>query len=329
MFTLLLSTSPSQSFLVLTSLYSDSQKWCHHYAVFEDGFPEKGMGMTPNRHPQLQPGLSGFSIHEDLGFVAIFTDSDGTRSTYAAISPLDKYQVQSSEAFCLIQLAGGMDLGTSIFPPHYLEQFVAEELESEISSVFETIRPLSIRAIPNRYALTQVSVKYNTTILPNQVEESSSEQNEKLENTVTQFLISTKNLPGISHCTRDEVLRAIKLHTNGDRELDRIAFLAVLDTLRRNSCPKESSRVAFEITVDIYGPQDHPIVIEVTSAFHAIAIALRYNREIKVSRDIFFELNPKDVYSRFPKFRNLEEFKEDARIMKQQIPNMYAKFKYK
>jgi hypothetical protein len=99
------------------------------------GIIQKFMGVEPALPPEqlmIRParrGLSGFSTDDELGFVAILTSADRKKSAHVVVSPVDKQQVQSAEALCMVQLSGGMDLGTAVLPPDLLSQLVADELE--------------------------------------------------------------------------------------------------------------------------------------------------------------------------------------------------------
>jgi hypothetical protein len=53
------------------------------------------------------------------------------RCLYVVVSPQDKTRLQSAEALTLVQLAGGLDLGTPIVPPDALAKIVAEQLEDD------------------------------------------------------------------------------------------------------------------------------------------------------------------------------------------------------
>jgi len=261
-------------------------------------------------------GLSGFSTDVELGFVAVLTSGD-KKSTHVVVSPVDKTEVRSPEALCMVQLAGGMDLGTGVLPPDLLAQLVADDLELECDEIRLQLRLLQVHAVPNDQ--TQRVVQAVTT---QPVVASSPERDAKLAEDVVKFLSSVKNLPGLSGCTQDQVLEALKLHASKDGSIDRQGFTAVLDTLRRGLTTILNSNVTFELVVSV-DDTEHRIVVP--TAVHALGLAMRYDKEVRVSADIQFEMTALEVLSRFPKFRPIEDLQEDARLADGLIPNMSAR----
>ena len=83
----------------------------------------------------LQPGIAGFSVDPELGFVCILvTNNDIDASPHwipAVVSPSDKDRPKSAEALTCVQLAGGLDLGTAILPPNTLSKLVADHNAEE------------------------------------------------------------------------------------------------------------------------------------------------------------------------------------------------------
>ena len=75
----------------------------------------------------VRAGLAGFSVDAARGFVAVLVGADGTRATTALVSPRDRDRVESLEALCLVQLAGGIDIGGALFPPNALLRAVRDE----------------------------------------------------------------------------------------------------------------------------------------------------------------------------------------------------------
>ena len=110
---------------------------------------EKAMDTTPEdptTGPSLEPpplttmrhGISGFAVDPGLGFVCVLhhdNENDGVdgphRFVHTVISPLDRTTVQSAEALCLVQLAGGLDLGAVVFPPDTLARLIKRELDDD------------------------------------------------------------------------------------------------------------------------------------------------------------------------------------------------------
>ncbi|KAI2499512.1 hypothetical protein MHU86_14978 [Fragilaria crotonensis] len=291
------------------------------------GIIKKFMGVEPlSPSPELmirptRRGLSGFSTDEELGFVAILTSADRKRSTHVVVSPLDKMEVRSAEALCMVQLSGGMDLGTAVLPPDLLSEIVADELEVEGGEIRQRLQLQAVRAVPNDP--DQIQLEQSSASAPQSVVPSTPERDSKLEKDVVKFMSSVRNLPGLSGCTPDQVLAAMRQHSDETGNLNRAGFSAVLDTLRRGLTAPMTSRVKFELVVVI--DEAEQLVIEVPSAFQALGLALRYNKEVQVSTDIDFDMDTLKIITRFPKFRHFEELQEDARIMDGFIPNMYSK----
>jgi hypothetical protein len=291
------------------------------------GIIKKFMDVEPPSSSQelkIRPtrrGLSGFSTDEELGFVAILTSADRKRSAHVVVSPVDKVGVQSAEALCMVQLSGGMDLGTAVLPPDLLSQLVADELELERVEIRQRLQLQAVRAVPNDP--DKVQLDQSTISAPQSVVTSTPERDSQLEKDVVKFMTSVRNLPGLADCSPDHVFAAMGQHADETGNLNRAGFSAVLDTLRRGLTAPMTSKVKFELVVVI--DEADQLVIEVPSAFQALGLALRYGKEVQVSTDIDFDMDTLKIISRFPKFRHFEELQEDARIMDGFIPNMYAK----
>ena len=88
--------------------------------------------------PTLSSGIAGFSVDPQLGFCAVLASDSGNRFTYTVVSPIDKARVSSPEALTLVQLAGGLDLGTAILPPDALARMTAEEMDG---TTIQDLRP--------------------------------------------------------------------------------------------------------------------------------------------------------------------------------------------
>lgn len=285
---------------------------------------QKSMGVVPPKQTltirPIRRGLSGFSTDEELGFVAILTSVEKQKSIHVVISPHDKVQIQSAEGLCMVQLSGGMDLGTAVLPPDLLAQIVADELELESKDIRQRLQLLEVNALRNDSSRDRTIAEEAMPVV--NVVPSTPERDAKLASDVVKFMSSVKNLPGVAGSTENQVLEAMKLHADHNGILDRQAFSSVLDSLRRGLTTTSTSAVKFELVVAL---DDTVYRVFAPTAFYALGLAFRYEREVQVSTDIEFEMSSLDVLSRFPKFRPLEELQEDARLMDGFIPSMYSK----
>jgi hypothetical protein len=279
-----------------------------------------GLIIRPSR-----PGLSGFSVDEELGFVAILTASDPSKkqSTHVVVSPLDRTEVRSAEALCMVQMSGGMDLGTAILPPDCLAQLVVDELEDEVSvnEIRAQVSLMEVHAVsnPDREQPQSSADSEGVSSRP----ASNAERDAKLLSDVPKFMTSIQNLPGLAGCcTEDKVLEALKLHAKEDGTVDREGFTAILDCLRRQtSTSREKSKVQFELVVSL---DEKTLRIIAPSAVQALGLAMRYDKKLQVDLDEY-DMDALEILSRFPKFRPIEELEEDARLMEGFIPSMFAK----
>lgn len=270
------------------------------------------------------PGLSGFAVDGELGFVAILTSSDPSkkRSTPVVVSPLDTQEVRSAEALCMVQMSGGMDLGTAILPPDCLAQLVADELEGELTvgEIRSKLTLLEVHAVSNPDASTNSPKETERPVQP----ATTAERDAKLADDVPKFMVSIQNLPGLAGCcTEEQVLEALKLHAKPDGSVDREGFTAILDSLRRpDSAFLEQSKVRFELVVSLDGYNDLRVVVP--TAVQALGLAMRYDKKLQVDLEEY-EMDSLEILSQFPKFRPIEELEEDARLMDGFIPTMFAK----
>lgn len=154
----------------------------------------------------LQSGISGFAIDSQLGFVCIlspdskqgeeYEEEDNVsihceKFTFVTVSPLDTDSLSSPEALCLIQLAGGLDLGAAVFPPETLASLVRNELvlrcddeeddddekedeENEDDVAVDTVQPIenvrrkTVEVIPDVQDLRSKVTLLGVTALPNE-----------------------------------------------------------------------------------------------------------------------------------------------------------------
>lgn len=267
---------------------------------------------------QMRPGISGFAVDPELGFVAVLTK--GGKSTSVVVSAEDTLEVRSSEGLCLVQLAGGMDLGTGILPPDSLAQLVADELEVSKEDIRPKLQLLEVRAVLNKDMLPAGSSSRDAA---SEVPPSTPERDFKLEANVVKLLASVKKLPGLGRCSKDQVMDAMKVHADADGAIDRTSFMDILHTLRlKNVSSGDASRIRFEMVISLDNKKKESV--SARSSLLALGLAMRYGIEVQVS-DECLEYDALDIASKFPKFRPMQELEEDAKLMEGFIPSMYSK----
>lgn len=290
------------------------------------------MGNNNPDKPMLQivsavsPGISGFAVDPELGFVAVLGEEKGVgqRATYAVIAPSDTERVSAPEALCLVQLAGGMDLGVTVFPPDLLAQLVADEIDGCTEDLRPRISLAGVEAVPNEDWIDNNSDKTNDSNVAENP--SSPERNAKINEAAQKSLASVKRLPGLGECSLDEVIVAMGIHANDSGVIDRQAFSEVLGTLRQFKTNIKPSMVNFLLTISIIDGDSISQKTLTTCAFNAIALAMRYKITVSVSEETAangFEAT--NVSSRFPDFRPINELVEDAKITEGFIPSMFSK----
>jgi len=266
---------------------------------------------------QMRPGISGFAVDPELGFVAVLTK--GGKTTSVVVSTEDTLEVRSAEGLCLVQLAGGMDLGTGILPPDALAQLVADELEVSKEDIRPKLRLLEVRAVLN----DMLSSGSSSRDVVSEVPPSTPERDFKLEGNVVKLLESVKKLPGLGRCTKDQVMDAMKAHADADGAIDRMSFMDILHTLRlKNISSEDASRIRFEMVISLDDEKKESVAAR--SSLLALGLAMRYGIEVEVS-DECLEYDALDIASKFPKFRPMQELEEDAKLMEGFIPSMYSK----
>ena len=235
----------------------------------------------------LSDGLSGFSVDPKLGFCAILTQSlplsskDQSRQQrcfHTVVCPSDKERLQSAEALTMVQLAGGLDLGTAIVPPDSLAQIVARQLEKDnqeerkkdgkdtdipsISSegLRQRINLLRIEAVPNSSGRVDDDKDQATTANDNEdmpmssndgASQKQEERNKSIKESLPRILTAVKSLPGLAGISADQLEDAMQLLADDSGSLDRMAFSKLLDELRRQEgvvtgLPVESQRSSLD-----------------------------------------------------------------------------------
>ena len=330
---------------------------------------QKAMGMSPEDQtpklsvtPPLQSGISGFAVDPKLGFVCVLAsdtdeDEDGgesaeTKFTYAIVSSGDREKLSSPEALCLVQLAGGLDLGAAVFPPETLARVVAAELNDENEE--DEINVEDLRSKVTLLAVTaDKNEHYNPNDSDNNVGTSSSldttgepasspERDVKIKDAAAKILPAVKNLPGLTDVTNDQIISAMQNHADDDGKLDRQAFSELLGTLRGRSSGAsnrmDGQKVKLRITASVLETDSSSpsklVVVDHVPPFQAIALALRYKVRISVSEDCFNDEDgtgdgdgdeTSNVLKRFPAFKPVQELVEDAQGMNGFISSMFFK----
>lgn len=247
---------------------------------------EGGKKLNSSRLSEVLPlsdGLSGFSVDPKLGFCAILTQSlppsskDQSRQQrcfHTVVCPSDKERLQSAEALTMVQLAGGLDLGTAIVPPDSLAQIVARQLErdnqekqkkdgkdadtSSISSeeLRQRINLLRIEALPNSLGSTDGGKDQATTAndegdasfsSKDDASQKQEERNKSIKDSLPRILTAVKSLPGLAGITTDQLENVVQRLADDSGSLDRMAFSKLLDELRQEEgvvtvSPVESQR---------------------------------------------------------------------------------------
>ena len=288
--------------------------------------------------PPLKSGIAGFAVDPDLGFVCVLAgennasddnDNDNDKAdkqqrkrfTYAIVSPQDTEKLSSAEALCLVQLAGGLDLGAAVFPPETLARLVAGELEEDDDDdADEEGEEIVVQALRSKVTLLGVTAVRNEEYSPTIEEDSrgragaggdassssqstsSPERDAKINDAAPKMFMAVKNLPGLSNIsTPHQIIQAMQIHADADGNLDRAAFSELLGTLRggRNRGSNDQ-KVKFRITASISDngggggskKSNNPLKlvnVENVPPFQAVALAMRYKLTVLVSEDSFID----------------------------------------
>lgn len=306
-----------------------------------EGIPSEGLDPENYKNGiSLERGIAGFSVDPELGFVSILVaknDSDGEAHWVpAVISPADTDRPKSAEALTCVQLAGGLDLGTAILPPNTLAKLVANHnAEEEDTSSSSGIND-------GRFSLKKVTAVINTEgdddnkiRIEEDVQEvvaTSPERDQTILEAVPKVEKAVKSLPGLEASTTEDVTKAIQRFADQKGEVDRDAFSAILDALRKSNTPSISlASPLFRLDVSIIGESGiSQATIDTTDTMIALGLAMRY----KVTVDIEDAENHKEggvgkdsLLERFPAFRPIQELGEDSKIMDGFIPSMFEKAK--
>jgi len=221
------------------------------------------------------------------------------------VSTSDKDRLTSPEAMTLVQLAGGLDLGTAVLPPDAMMQLVANELEDSDGGTDDAVASsvagdLKASLRQSRISLSKVQAIRNSQLsqeessttghnTPANLEPTGTRNPAVQESFVDKVHASIKGLPGLQDATREQVEDAIHFHADERGNLDRSAFSNLLQTVRSAISPVagKSSKVVFVLSCNIIsGDSIQEMKIETPSAVTAIGLALRNKVGIDVSPEL-------------------------------------------
>ena len=299
-----------------------------------EGFNMKDDNDNNDRLSMLLPlksGLAGFAVDPKLGFCAILVTPDQKLFLPVVVSSTDTEQLASPEALTMVQLAGGLDLGTMILPPDLLAKLAADELSDEGGDIQD------LRSLRRLVTLTQINIILNDNGQNSDVNtntktvssESSPERDASIQSSFQKIFTAVKGLPGLAAVDESKLLSALQIHADGDGNVDRDAFASILDYIRREVSPKKQSQVIFYLIANVIsGDSIQQLALETTNAVHALGLSLRYKVGLKLlldeGQDDSDQLSPaKTILERFPAFRPMSELLEDAQIMDGFIPSMF------
>jgi len=278
-----------------------------------------------------KPGISGFAVDPGRGFVAVMVGGD--RAIYTVVSPRDKTDVRSAEALTLVQLSGGLDLGTPILPPDILARLVADEMETaDVREMRPKVKLLRVDVVPSPYYGSFAEEDTKDTSSVTATPQSTPERDANIESQAAKVLEAVNKLPGLNgEASLEQVEVGLRLHADESGQLDRDGFMALLDTLRNEINVMEPSKVKFKLLVSVNdddGGNERELEIAAPSAVVAIGLALRYKVEVVVSEECQVEgFDVMEIPSRFPNFRPIQQLYEDAKIMDGFIPSMFSRHK--
>ena len=312
--------------------------------------------------PKLSIGLSGFCLDPDRGFVAILTSmtDDNNKKKYTAVTVVPdakpagdgSSRITSPQALTLVQLAGGLDLGTPILPPDALWQTIVregvdndndddededDEEDLEEGSPPPLVTLLGMEVVPNE-DYDAASAAEKSSPVPTKAEGWTEEwmQNDarikSIQERATQVVGAVKGLPGLQAVTLEQVTDAMMYCANQEGALDRQGFSHLLDYMRRlvgvsSSSSEADGKVKFVLNINLV-QKDSIKTISVTTidAFRAIGLSMRHKIQLQVAPECLEE-DPDTILEKFPAFRSIQELWEDAKILDGFIPSMFEKAK--
>jgi len=268
----------------------------------------------------LRPGIAGFSVDSDLGFLCVLVaesrsegkgkdqkddgqDNNNNDHQYwmpVVISPLDTDRPKSAEALTCVQLAGGLDLGTAVLPPDSLAKLVVEHNAEDEQDDSKTAGTGSAEdndnepRPPTRLSLTKI------TVVPNP--DASDDVNINIEEETQEIVPTTpereqaildalpkaekafKTLPGLQETTTDSVLEAMQRFADSKGAVDRNAFSSILDSLRLSMTPSILlTPPLFRLNVSVIdGNGISQVTVDTTNPMIALGLAMRYKVTVDV-----------------------------------------------
>ncbi|KAL3932477.1 MAG: hypothetical protein SGBAC_010833 [Bacillariaceae sp.] len=350
-----------------TQLKSEKPQWLED-AMGNDSDNDENTADAPTTRatiPKLTTGLSGFCLDAKLGFVAILSsfapvEEKEEISKFVAVTVvppkasdmtnvdiMGNPRLTSPQALTLVQLAGGLDLGTPILPPDALWQLIFregidttdEEEEDDIeddNSSSPLVTLLGLDVLPNEdYSAERNEKSASQLLVPTKAagwDESwmhDDERTENIQDRAAQVLVAVKGLPGLQVVTEEQVADAMMYCANEEGALDRQGFSHLLDYMRRftgvTAASIDNCKVKFVLNVNLV-QQDSIRTVSVTTldAFAAIGLSMRHKIQLQVAPDCLEE-NSTAILEQFPAFRSVQELWEDAKIMDGFIPSMFEK----
>jgi len=292
----------------------------------DDAMGEFKEDNTYPRSISLTPGISGFALDPDMGFVSILVDNK-KRWTPAIISTIDKDRVKSSEALTFVQLAGGLDLGTAVLPPDSLARLVAKDDEDYVQKIRRRISLANVTVVSNMNFSTGGDID-DVSVVPNNYTRSSStpERDEIIKEGQEKIFKAIQTLRGLNEVTLNQVYGALQLYANDEGKVDRETFSRILNYLRHTltSSPL-SSKVIFELVVNVIGDESvKKVTIQTDNAMVALGLAMRYKVKVQISEGCELE-EEETLLERFPAFQATCELYEEAKIIDGFIPSMFNK----
>eukprot|EP00536_Pseudo-nitzschia_multiseries_P013374 jgi/Psemu1/290824/fgenesh1_pg.569_\ len=301
----------------------------------------------------LKPGIAGFSIDSELGFVCLLVADkvsgskdndcqDGTKQYWmpVVISPVDTDRPKSAEALTCVQLAGGLDLGTAVLPPDSLAKLVAEHNAEEEDTITGTLKDrdslptrlslTNIMAIPNPDSKGDAKVKIEEET--QEIVETTPDREQAILDALPKVEKAVKTLPGLQETTTDCVLEAMQRFADANGDVNRDAFSSILELLRISNTPSVSlPPPLFRLEVSVIDGNGISLVsVDTTNAMIALGLAMRYKVTVELgeNNDLKQGGNGLDeLLERFPAFRPIHELGEDSRIIDGFIPSMLEKAK--
>jgi hypothetical protein len=292
----------------------------------------------------IQPGIAGFSVDPELGFVSILATNnesdDNPHWIPAVISRVDKDRPKSAEALTCVQLAGGLDLGTAILPPNTLAKLVADHKSEEedmgassgkdAASSSTRLSLTKVTALPNPDVNNDERIRIEEEM--QEVVATTPERNQAILDALPKLEKAVKTLPGLEKSTTKDVTKAVQRFADSKGMVDRTAFSSILDALREANTPSTllaSPLFRLEISI-IDGDGISQATIDTSDPMVALGLAMRYKVIVDVEGIDEHKQGGKGkdaLLERFPAFRPIQELTEDSKIMEGFIPSMFSKAK--